>query len=265
MLFAGNLGVIGGTGQLGRAIVQGLIDSGLLVPGQVWISNRSGDRSALKGLGEVNFTSCNQTLADNCATIILSVPPAFAASMKLKFGDQLVMSVMAGITIEKIIRLTGARRVIRAMSSPAAAQRMAYSPYCAGPGVTASDRETAQAIFAALGLSDEVDTQDQIDRFTVLTGPVPGFVAFFAECLSDYAQDAGIDPKIADRAVRQLFLASGNEMSLSDLTPAEQVAAMVDYAGTTAAGLTQLQASSIKSTLHKGLDKAYQKTKSIGQ
>ena len=70
-----NVGVVGGTGQLGWAIVQGLLKSKLVSPKRLWVSNRSGQSSILKEWAEVNITTCNQELADACQIVILSVPP----------------------------------------------------------------------------------------------------------------------------------------------------------------------------------------------
>ena len=82
------------------------------------------------------------------------------------------------ISIAQIEQITGADRVMRAMSSPAAGIRLAYSPWCANAKVSARDRESVAGLLGACGLTDEVESEAQIDLFTALTGPVPGFVAY---------------------------------------------------------------------------------------
>ena len=95
-------------------------------------------------------------------------------------------------------------------------------------------------------------------------GPVPGFVAFYAASMIDYATARGIAPEIADRAVRQLFLGAGTVMSVGAMTPADHVRQMTDYAGTTAAGLEVMQRSSLPDDITKALDSAVARTRSIG-
>ena len=126
---------------------------------------------------------------------------AFPTSLRSTPQDKLVLSVMAGVTIEQMAKQTGARRVIRAMSSPAAELSLAYSPWCASPAVTSHDRDTARTLFEACGKTDEVANEDQIDYFTALTGPVPGFVAFFADSMIADAIARGV-PK-EDRRPRR--------------------------------------------------------------
>ena len=204
-----SLGIIGGTGQLGAAIAHALLKSNALSPERLWIANRSGTRGPFAEWPDVHITADNQALADACDVILLSVPPALFPAVQIAAENRLVLSVMAGVTIAQIARQTGARRIIRAMSSPAAELSLAYSPWCASPAVTEQDRKIVRILFEACGKTDEVASEDQIDYFTALTGPVPGFVAYFADCMIADAIGRGVPAEIAERAVRQLFHAAG--------------------------------------------------------
>lgn len=264
----GNLqtvGVVGGSGQLGGAIARAWLRSGSVAPEQLWISNRSGTAIGFEEWDGIKFTTCNQDLVDACQIILLSVPPHLAQTLDINAKDRLVMSVMAGISINLIREQTQATRIVRAMSNPAADIGLAYSPWCAGTDVTDEDRGSVQFLFEACGETDEVPNEEQIDRFTALTGPVPGFVAFYADCMVQYAVKHGIDVTVANRAVRKLFQASGNVLAASPTPPAEHVRDMIAYAGTTAAGLEAMKDSALTDNIEQGLDAAYAKTLSIAQ
>ncbi|WP_424930012.1 NAD(P)-binding domain-containing protein [Amaricoccus tamworthensis] len=73
-----------------------------------------------------------------------------------------------------------------------------------------------------------------------------------------------VPPAMADRAVRQLFLSAGTMMANAQPTPAEHVQQMIDYAGTTAAGLEDMRRSTIAQDIAKGLDAAIARTRTIG-
>ena len=119
-------------------------------------------------------------------------------------------------------------------------------------------------MFGAFGLADEIENEAHIEHFTALTGPVPGFVAFFADAMIEYAKAQGIPAAIADRAIRQLFLASGRAMAEGAMSPADHVNEMIAYAGTTAAGLSVMKRSSIAAEIAAGLDAAVARTRTIG-
>ncbi|NDW51992.1 pyrroline-5-carboxylate reductase [Aliiroseovarius sp. PrR006] len=254
------LGVIGGSGQLGCAIIQGLISAEALPAEQILVSNRSGDRGDLPDA--VRLVSDIDEMVAACNVILLSVPPANATALRLQADGKLVLSVMAGVTLVQMAEIAGHDRVIRAMSSPAAAGRLAYSPYMLGAGAQ-DDGAVAEDLFSAIGQTDALSEEAQLDVFTAITGPVPGFVALFADTMVEFAQEQGVDAEVAERAVRQLFLAAGHEMGAGGPSPAEQVQWMIDYAGTTAAGLEAMKAAGIERVVREGLTAAVEKTRRI--
>jgi len=133
----------------------------------------------------------------------------------------------------------------------------------ASRAINAADRASVTSIFSACGATDEISDENHLDHFTAMTGPVPGFVAFYAECMIDYAVKAGISPAIADRAIRQLFFSAGAMLAHGKASPADHVQQMIDYAGTTAAGLTAMRNSPIPDAIAKGLDAAAEKARNL--
>ncbi len=258
-----SVGIIGGAGMLGAAISTALLAAKVVDPQRFWISKRTGAVPDIGPSSAINVTTDNTRLVESCETVILSVPPASFPSIQIDATDKLVISVMAGVTLDKIVLQTGAARVVRAMSSPAASLALAYSPWFASDAVTAQDREVVGRLLGACGATDQVFDESQIDHFTAMTGPVPGFVALFAQCMADHAERQGIDPQVADRAVRQLFLAGGTMLAQGGARPADHVRLMIDYAGTTAAGLSAMIDADISKTISDGLMAAADKAKTL--
>ena len=258
-----NIGIIGGAGMLGSAISKALLASGAVDPHRFWVSNRTGAAPDFGQSSGINVTTDNKRLVDACDTIVLCVPPASFPGIQIDATDKLVISVMAGVTSDRIASQTGAARVVRAMSSPAASLALAYSPWFASDAVTVQDREVVRRLLEACGATDQVFEESQIDHFTAMTGPVPGFVALFAQCMVDHAERQGIDPQVADRAVRQLFLAGGTMLARDSARPADHVRWMIDYAGTTAAGLNAMIDAGISKTISDGLMAAADRGKSL--
>ncbi|RTE67494.1 pyrroline-5-carboxylate reductase [Amphritea opalescens] len=262
------LGIIG-AGQLGRSIAHGLLSSQLIAPENLWISSRSLRPDNALSVGDsqkVHRTIRNQDLIEHCDMVIIAVPPHLSAALAINTQDTdcLVVSVMAGVTVAQLLSLSGSRRVIRAMSNPAAEKGLAYTPWFASPEVTVDDRALARRVFEAIGQTDEVFDEQQIDQFTGLIGPVPGFVAYYADCMVQYAVNNGIEPPIAERAIRQLFHASGVLLADSEASPKAHVEEMINYDGTTAAGLRSMQASPLSASIDEGLQAAFDKSLEIG-
>lgn len=257
------IGIIGGTGMLGGAIARRLLSSGCIPPDRLVVSNRSGIATGLETWPEVRAVTANQELVKASEAVLLAVPPAQIGSLQIDATDKLVISVMAGVSRERLAELSGSSQVVRGMSSPAAEFGLAYSPWIATEAVTDHGRETVRALFSACGETDEIADESHIECFTALTGPVPGFVAYFADCMVKYAVGSGIDGEIAERAIGQLFFAGGTMLKKGRRSPAMHVEEMIDYAGTTAAGLIAMRDTGLAALVAEGLDASVRKTRTI--
>lgn len=257
------LGVVGGSGSLGLAICQALLNKKVVNEENLWISNRSGNKSGFNAWPHITFTSNNSSLAEACDVIILCVPPDQFSSLLLKCEGKLVLSVMAGVSLKQLQEGTHCKHVVRAMSSPAALMGLAYSPWVASKATPQTSRELVSRLFNACGQSDELQLESDIELFTAITGPVPGFVAYFADCVARFAIVNGVNKDIANRAVKQLFLSAGTLMASGDSTPHDDVQEMIDYNGTTAAGLRTMQTSALSDNICAGLQAAVEKTRLI--
>lgn len=79
----------------------------------------------------------------------------------------------------------------------------------------------------------------------------------------DHAVEQGIEPDVADRAIRQLFLAGGTMLAKGNASPADHIRWMIEYAGTTAAGLNAMIDSPLSKAVSNGLSAAADKAKSM--
>ena len=138
------VGIIGGTGWLGGALGRALVDKGLA---EVAVLNRSGPQDY--GGRRVRWA---QDLADLVAlsdVIVVSVRPGDWPGLGLRAEGRLVLSFMAGVGLDTLARSGG--RIVRAMPNAAAEIGASYSPWVAGPGVTAADRAAVALVLGAIG------------------------------------------------------------------------------------------------------------------
>jgi pyrroline-5-carboxylate reductase len=256
-LAAHGVGIVGGTGWLGGAIAHALLNSGVVASEFLWISNRSGQRKGFETWSGVRVTSDSQELMGHCHTVLLSVLPQDFPALRIDARDHLLVSVMARVSIAGLQEHTGASAVVRALPNAAAELGKSFTPWFASEAVTAREKSFVATLFGSCGETAELQDEAQIDYFTALTGSGPAFLAFYADCMIRAAVSAGIDPGLAERAVRQLFRGGGALLTESPQPPAEIVQSFVNYAGTTAAGLRALASSQVASDIAAGLDAAH--------
>ena len=256
------VGIIGGTGWLGRSLGRAFLASGALGHDELIVSNRSGARTGYEEHPEIVVTTDLDRLLERARSVILAVPPADFGAMSFEAGDRLVISIMAGATVERIAERCGTEAIVRTMPNVAAEFGLCYTPWWATDAVDGARRAGVESLFESCGLADEVASEAQIDYFTALTGPVPGFLALYADCMVAHAVAHGVSRRIAERAIKQLYHASGVAMARSTLSPAEHVRQMLDYDGTTAAGLRQMLGTVLRDPIGAGIEAAWDKAKS---
>jgi pyrroline-5-carboxylate reductase len=170
---------------------------------------------------------------------------------------------MAGIPINKIQKMTSAKYVIRCMPNPAAEFGLSYTPWIASPKVSDHHKKYLHQLFANLGESDEFETEEDIDFFTALTGSGEGLINYFALTMLESAVNYGLNPRVAEKAICQLFKGIGYLMVNSGHSIEETVANLIHYAGTTAAGINAMKKAKLSKAVAAGIQAAYIKAKKL--
>ena len=113
------IGVIGGLGWMAQAMLQPALDSNTLRPEQLVLSSRRKDlKSPLSE--SIPVLTDNQALADQVDLVVLAVKPEEYLGLQVNLTGKLVLSIMAGVSMQTIEEHTGATHIIRAMPNAAA-------------------------------------------------------------------------------------------------------------------------------------------------
>ncbi|AYG62574.1 pyrroline-5-carboxylate reductase family protein [Rhizobium jaguaris] len=255
----GRVGIIGGSGWLGRAIAKALIGSGTVPAERLTCSFRSGRPDT--GLG-VSWTQDNQQLVENSDVVILSVRPNDWSGIEITASGKLVISVMAGITVDSIKRKTGCVRIARALPNAAAEVGHSCTPFFVASS-DPNDRAIVEVLFRSCGTIDAVFREEYIDYLTAMTGSGEAFPALLAEAMMNDAIARGLPMEIARRAVQQLIIGAGRLQEYHRASPADTVKSFLDYDGTTSAGIVAMRKNGFESVIRSGLDAAFRKAQAL--
>lgn len=254
------LGVVGGGGWLGKAIVQCLLDSGTITPDRLYLSSRSPRGSLFPG---ATWTQDNQFLVDNSDIVLVSVRPGDFAAVNIVAQGKLVISVMAGVSFARIQAQLRSDRIIRALPNAAAEVARSHTPWTATPACTGSDRIAARTIFEACGKADELTEERQVDYLAAVSGTGPAFPALLADALRRHAIAHGIPAEVAKRAVNTLLVGTGRLVEAQDRCPADVVDEFIAYQGMLTAALETMKAAGFDDIVGKGIEAALRKAVSL--
>lgn len=255
------IGVVGGGGWLGSAIVGAIVAAGLAPPENLSLSSRREPPDRFPG---AFWTTDNQLLADRSDVIILSVRPADWMPLAIDAHGALVISVMAGIRLGSICERHGTRRAVRSLPNAAAEVGRSYTPWVATDETPEDDRRLVRAIFGACGFEDEVSSERDIDYLTGLTGSGPTFPALLAAAMARHAVDFGLSREVALRAVNAVLVGTGRLVESRGDTPDEVVKTFLGYRGTTAAAIDAMRAEGFDHAVARGLAAAFDKSVDMG-
>ena len=257
------IGIIGGSGWLGRSIALAMLERSFIRPEALVLSNRSARHPlSTAQWPQVMLTQDNQALVDRCEVVIVSVRPEQFAQVRIAAENSLVISLMAGVSVDEVMQQTGSRQVIRAMANAAAEISKSYTPWFAAPDVSAEQKAFAQRLFETFGSADEVFEEHQMNYLTALVGTGPAYPALLARSLCDDALSRGLAPDVARRAAHAVVVEAsqliGKEHSVDEL-----LEMLSSYRGVTAAGLEAMLTNGFDKTIKAGLDAATQVARSM--
>jgi len=257
------IGIIGGSGWMGRAMGTAFIAKGLVDAANLWVSNRSGEGAGYDDFPGVRFTADNWELAAACRTVVLSVLPrdfpAAAVDLSGRLTNHLVISVMAGASMARITELTGARRIVRIMPNTPAEIWRSYTPWVAGDDVGEDECAFVQSLLDSFGAADRAPDEATFEYLAAMTGAGIGLVSHAADCVIQAAIAHGIDPALAEKAGRGLFESGGALLARQGRSPGELTRELLDYAGVTAEVIKALQAGNLAGDTVRAIDAAVAK------
>ncbi|SBS30658.1 Pyrroline-5-carboxylate reductase [Marinomonas aquimarina] len=251
------IGIIGGLGWLGSALMNAALDHPPLEQVRFVVSSR---RPAPQGLPErVSFTHDNQTLVDASDLIVLSIRPQDWAELALDMTGKTLISFMAGVPSNDLQARHTPSHLIRALPNGACSVKQSYTPWYANKELDPALECLIRNLLESFGYQDRYETEDHIDVLTAISGAGPGYPALLAQALEQSAIGLGLPADKARRAVNATLKGSGHLIEDLTQSPEQTVTLLESYQGTTAAGLSQMKASGYTQIVESGVRAAYQK------
>ena len=176
--------------------------------------------------------------------VVLAVKPQVAdaatRASAARFGDAVLLSIMAGKTLHTLRAMAGDRGLVRAMPNTPAAVRQGITVAFAGPGVDAVQRSLCDTLLRAIGAVEWVDEEGLLDPVTAVSGGGPAYVFLLAELMERAAIEQGIPAALARRLVRKTITGSGALLAASEQDAADLRIAVTSPGGTTQEALAIL-------------------------
>ena len=260
-----SLGVVG-LGRMAQALLFPLLEAGLVETAGVRAVVASGASAARLAQAHGLAVGTDPAEAWAAPVVLLAVKPqqldqvALAASA----GQQgLLISVLAGVKLERLQRLFPAWHCVRAVPNTPSLVRAGLTGLAFGAGVSSAQRAWVEALFGLVGEVHELP-EAQLDAFLALTSSGPAFVALVAEGMADGAVAAGLPRSLAHRLAHRTLAGTAALLDGQELHPGQLKDMVSSPGGTTMAGLRMLEKAGVRSALLEAVVAAAQRSQELG-
>jgi pyrroline-5-carboxylate reductase len=256
-----------GTGNMGAAIIRGLLKQG-----GVEVHGTDIDEKRLRELADEGLEphADAQTVAKCCDCLVLAVKPNHVPSVIADIRDQLtkdkcLVSIAAGVKTEALSHFAGGVcPVVRVMpNTPAMVGAGVFAVCLDDDGLTQEQRDFVPGLFKSLGQVHVLEER-YFDAFTAIAGSGPAYVFYFMEALIEAGVTQGLTRGQATEMVTALFTGSAKLAAESGKHVSMLREMVTSPAGTTIQALNHFDRMGLRGAIGDAVDLCAQRSKEMG-
>lgn len=232
--------VLLGCGKMGSAMLEGWLKQGLPAS-SVWVID-----PAPSDWVQSTGVQVNAPLPAVPAIVLVAVKPqmmgaALPTLAAMGNGDTLFVSVAAGTPIAQYEAVLGAQTpIIRAMPNTPAAVGRGITAIIGNAHASDGQMDLAQALLSAVGQVVRLQSEDQMDAVTGVSGSGPAYVFHLIETLAQAGQAQGLPADLAMQLAKATVAGAGALAEAAEETPTQLRINVTSPNGTTQAALEVL-------------------------
>ncbi len=261
-----------GAGNIGRAIIGGLLRGDDVPAAQITATRRSADGRAQLAdqFAGIAVTADNASAVRGASVVIVSVKPQNAAELVAEVAPHvapgtLVLSTLAGVTTAALAEAFGQELpVVRAMPNTPALVDEGATAIAPGLHADADHVALAREVFQAVGIVEEVP-EHLMDAVTGLSGSGPAYVFMVIEALTDAGVKQGLPRTVARRLSMQTVLGAARLAIETGEHPAILRDQVTTPGGTTITAVAELEKQGLRSMFIDTVAMATERSRQLGE
>jgi pyrroline-5-carboxylate reductase len=259
-----------GPGVMAEAMIAGLLHKKLAKPENVIAAGPREERGMdLNKKYGIKSTTDNAAAASNADVVVLSVKPQRLSEVMKGLTkihpEALVLSIVAGASIQKISKTLKHQAVVRSMPNTPGQIGEGITVWTASAKTSQEQQEMARQILGALGEEVFVEDESYLDMATALSGTGPAYVFLFTEALIDAGVHMGFPRRIAEQLVLQTIKGSASFYHQAGRHPATLRNQVTSPGGTSAEALYYLEKAGFRTAISRAVWAAYQRSLELGK
>ncbi|MDO7905017.1 pyrroline-5-carboxylate reductase [Paenibacillus sp. JX-17] len=263
-----------GAGAMAEAVVRGLIARQVVRPQDISMMNRSNvkrlDELQQKyGVQVQHNDDAKMELLKHSPVIVLAMKPKEASAAIKKLApilsdDQLIISMIAGLTIRTIQSLLGRpQAVARTMPNTSSTIGLGATGLSLSKELTAEQRQTVLTMFEAVGTVTEVE-EDKLEILTGISGSGPAYIYYMMEAMMAAGIRGGLTPDQCRELTIQTVLGAARMVQKTGEAPSALRAKVTSPNGATQAALEKLDEGDFFETVISAVHRCAERSREMG-
>jgi pyrroline-5-carboxylate reductase len=262
--------MIMGFGNMGKTYANGFISSRFIKQDDIYVLSRNEvTNDGEFGIPRSNFFTNPTLIISELDIIILSVKPQDFAALAQTVQpflnqNQLVLSVMAGVTINRIKEELKVYKIIRSMPNIPTQIGMGMTVFSASSEVDRKELFIVQNLINTTGKSVYVEKEELLNAATAISGSGPAYVFYFMDAMIQAAVELGFNESEAELLVNQTFMGSVAIQNSYSLSNEEWIKKVASKGGTTESALLIFQDTQVNEAIVKAMHAANARAIELG-
>jgi pyrroline-5-carboxylate reductase len=264
-----SIGIIG-AGSIAEAMLDGILDEGILLPENIYITNKSND-DRLEFFREsygVNTTRDYKEILSKCRYLIIAVKPAdigelLAVLKKWVTMNHIIITLAAGITTEFVETSLGKKiQVIRAMPNTSCKIKESATAIALGRNAKKEASDFAKEIFSSIGKVSTVE-ESMMDAVTGLSGSGPAYVYLLMEAMVEAGVKVGLPRSLSEELTIQTVCGAAKMALNSGESPKILRKKITTPGGTTMAAMKVLENANFTGAFIEAVESATKRSREL--
>ncbi|MDL1914064.1 MAG: pyrroline-5-carboxylate reductase [Bergeyella sp.] len=213
------------------------------------------------------FSEVKELYAD---IVILSIKPQDFSyvSEHLPFKipkEAVLLSIMAGISVEKIKKAFDHELVVRAMPNAPTLIGMGITGYTATSSVSFRRLIQIERLLATTGRSVYLEDEKLLDSLAAISGSGPAYFYYIMEAMIKTGMEMGFEENLSKILVNQTMLGAYHLVNSSDKSLAELIQDVASKGGITEAALKYFKENKLSEIIGGGIRSAQERAKALNR
>lgn len=256
-----------GCGNMSRSLVGGLLANGIKTEKLLAADPDEKQRSTIAEQFAISTFADNKEAIRKADVVLLAVKPQVMHEVvsniagSIKGTNKLIISIAAGVKLGSIMNwLENKTAIVRVMPNTPALIQAGSAAIVANEHTSETQKNIAEAMMRSVGTAIWLESEEQMDAVTALSGSGPAYFFYFMEVMEKAAIEMGLNSEQARLLTIETAVGASKMALMSSSDPAELRQQVTSPGGTTEQALNIFIQNNLDTLVKKAMQAAEQRS-----